>query len=257
MREGLNAVHSALDAVRAPLRLFLRDDDGGWDDARLFKLLDCTAVAGVPIDLAVIPQSCSAALAHTLCARIDAAPALIGVHQHGYAHTNHEPSGRKCEFGAARDVAAQAHDLQRGRERLHGLFGTRLDGWFTPPWNRCSPATPGLLAALGYSALSRDRGAPVQRALPEVAVNVDWCKQRAAGGDDAVAATLAQALARRTAAGGSVGVMLHHAVMDARDLQWLRVLLAATAGHPKVRWVAMNEVLASDSESMTSIEEIA
>lgn len=245
MRDGLNAVRAALDAAAAPVRLFLRDDDAGWDDARLFKLLDCTEFAGVPIDLAVIPQACSDALAHALCARIDASPARIGVHQHGFAHTNHETTARKCEFGGARGIAEQRDDLSRGRERLGDLFGARLDAFFTPPWNRCSPATPALLAQLGFCALSRDRGAPVQNALPEVAVDVDWCKQRA-GGDEHMCALLARRIT--ASAGGSVGVMLHHAVMDTHDLDLLSVLIAATAGHPRARWVSMRDVCAGAAE---------
>lgn len=250
MRGGLNAVRAALDAAAAPVRLFLRDDDAGWDDARLFKLLDCTELAGVPIDLAVIPQACSETLAHALCARIDAAPARIGVHQHGFAHANHETTARKCEFGGSRDRAMQRSDLCLGRERLRMLFGARLDAMFTPPWNRCSPATPALLAALGYRALSRDRGAPAQDALPEVAVDVDWCKHYKMG-EEAVSL----ALARRIAAGGSIGVMLHHAVMDAHDLRLLEALLTITAGHPHVRWVSMNDVLNPVTEPLESNEE--
>lgn len=254
MRDGLKAVQAALDAAPAPVRLFLRDDDAGWEDARLLRLLDVTELAGVPIDLAVIPQACGEALAHALCARIDAAPARIGVHQHGYAHTNHETAARKCEFGAARSAMLQRADLHNGRERLRALFGTRLDAIFTPPWNRCSSATPALLLAEGYRALSRDRGAPAQHALPEVAVDVDWCKQRAAG-DDAIGHALAHSIAARTGA-RSIGVMLHHAVMDAHDLLLLEALLAATAGHPQVRWVAINDILSDDTQLIDIKEEM-
>ena len=180
MHAGLNAMLTALDAAPSPVYLFLRDDDAGWDDTGLFSLLDCTERAGVPIDLAVIPQASSDALARELCARIDAEPARVNVHQHGLAHCNHETSERKCEFGSARSVGAQRRDLLAGRDRLRQSFGTRLDAIFTPPWNRCSAATPALLAELGYAALSRDRTAPAQHALPELPVDVDWCKQRRA-----------------------------------------------------------------------------
>jgi hypothetical protein len=241
MQAGVNALQAALDAAASPVYFFLRDDDAGWDDARLFSLLDCTEHAGVPIDLAVIPQICSDALAHALCARIDASPGEIGVHQHGYAHANHETAGRKCEFGGARSIDDQRRDLCRGRERLRELFGARLDGLFTPPWNRCSPATPALLAELGYSALSRDRTAPVQSALPEWAVDVDWCKQRrlaAQQGEDGFD-RIGFELARQIGAGHPIGLMLHHAEMDACDLLLLDALLAASAPHPRACWVSM------------------
>lgn len=253
---GLSAVSAALDAAEQPVRLFLRDDDAGWDDARLFSLLDCVEQAAVPIDLAVIPQACGAPLARELCARIDGAPGRLGVHQHGYAHTNHETAGRKCEFGGARDAAAQRTDLRAGREHLIALFGARLDAIFTPPWNRCAAYTPRLLAGLGYRALSRDRGAPAQHDVPEVAVDVDWCKYRAAGDDGS---GIGRALARCIAAGHGgrgIGVMLHHAVMDGRDLQLLASLIEAVAAHPGARWVSMREILSDEFQVVDLKEEI-
>ena len=245
MLDPLHPLLEALADATAPVDFFLRDDDAGWADARLMALLDCTARARVPIDLAVIPQATGAALSTTLNARIDAAPGLLGVHQHGFAHLNHDTAGRKCEFGAARSAEAQARDLRAGQAWLKDCFGTRLDPIFTPPWNRCSALTPALLAGLGFAALSRSRGAPVQHELPELPVDVDWCKQRrlaAERGDDGLAA-IAAGLAARVHAGGPVGLMLHHAEMSALDLCLLDTLLCATAGHPALRWRPMRELL--------------
>lgn len=241
--DGLDPLRAALDAAPVPIDFFLRDDDAGWNDPRLFALLDCTAHAGVPIDLAVIPQATSAALATALCAHKAAAPRLIGLHQHGFAHVNHESEGRKCEFGAARSVDAQLDDLIGGRERLLELFSGGLDPFFTPPWNRCGEATPVLLAELGFAALSRSRGAPLQSALPELPVDVDWCKHRRPGGEGI--ARIAAELAQRVAAGGPVGLMLHHAVMDDDDLRLLSTLFAQTTGHAQARWRPMRELLGS------------
>ena len=244
MRAGLNAMMTALDAALSPVYLFLRDDDAGWDDTSLFALLDCTGRAGVPIDLAVIPQASSAALARELRSRIDAEPGQVNVHQHGFAHRNHETIERKCEFGGARSVDAQRRDLLAGRDRLRESFGTRLAPIFTPPWNRCSAVTPALLAELGYAALSRDRTAPAQHALPELPVDVDWCKQQRAAalqcedGGDRIGFELAQ----RLGVGHPVGLMLHHAEMDAQDRALLAALLGASARHPRARWVSMGEI---------------
>lgn len=247
MNAGLEAVVAALDIAASPVDFFLRDDDAGWDDARLFALLRCVERARVPIDLAVIPQAAGEDLARRLCARIDAAPGRVGVHQHGLAHYNHQIEGRKCEFGAARPYAAQRADLRAGRERLRALFGARLDAIFTPPWNRCSAVTPELLAELGYSALSRERSATPQQALPELAVDVDWCKQRSAATlqGDADANRIGFDLARRIGAGGCVGLMLHHAAMDERDLALLDALLTVAAHHPHARWLPMRELIAT------------
>jgi hypothetical protein len=244
MKPGLDTLLAALDAARAPVSFFLRDDDGGWDDTALFALLDHTERAGVPIDLALIPQASGAALATSLGMRAAAAPGLIGLHQHGCAHTNHESTGRKCEFGDARPVAAQRNDLRAGRDRLRDRFGARLDAIFTPPWNRCSAATPALLVELGFEMLSRSRGAPAQHALCEVPVDVDWCKERRVAlqhGDDGLE-RIALALAQRVAAGGPVGLMLHHAEMNVHDRALLDTLLGATRSHPRAHWQPMRDL---------------
>ena len=245
MQTGLSVLLAALDVAVSPVTFFLRDDDAGWDDARLMTLLDCTTKHRVPIDLAVIPQATGTALAATLRARVDAAPTLIGLHQHGYAHLNHETTGRKCEFGSARDVASQRHDLLAGREQLDRYFGARLDAFFTPPWNRCDSATPALLAELGYVALSRDNTAPSQQALPELTVHVDWCKQRRLGlaQGEASGHAIAVDLAQRISDGAALGLMLHHAQMDESDLALFDTWLRRCARHPRAHWATMRELL--------------
>jgi hypothetical protein len=245
MQAGLNAVQAALDAAIAPVPFFLRDDDAGWNDARLFALLDCTERAGVPIDLAVIPQAAHGLLAQALCARIDAAPDLLGVHQHGFAHQNFETVERKCEFGNARSIDAQRDDLCAGRERLRHMFEHRLDAIFTPPWNRCSVTTPTLLAELGYVALSRDRSAPAQNALPELRVDVDWCKTRKVDANN-----IGFALAQRIGMGVSVGLMLHHAEMNSEDLILLNALLRIMTKHSRAQFLLMRELVGSRTTSV-------
>ncbi len=248
MTIGMNAVLAALDAAPTPVRFFLRDDDAGWDDARLFALLDCVAACGAPIDLAVIPRATHAALATELRARVDATPFALGLHQHGFAHTNHETEGRKCEFGSARDVKTQRYDLIEGRNWLQHCFAARLDPIFTPPWNRCAVGTPSLLAELGFAALSRDVTAPAQAALPEIAVQIDWCKLRpsATNGDVDGEAALAAELVRAIGSGECVGVMLHHAAMDESDLATLKPWLSTLQQHPRAHWMLMRELLCVD-----------
>ena len=262
MSDDLTPVLVALDAASAPLDIFLRDDDAGWNDARLIALLDVAARAGVVIDLAVIPLALGDALAQELRTRIDAAPGRVGVHQHGYAHVNHQGEGRSGEFGAARDVNAQRQDVLRGRARLQQHFDDRLDAIFTPPWNRCAPGTPLLLAELGYAALSRDRGATAQSALPELPVDVDWCKHYRAGGPAAIAKALALAISQRNADGQPLGLMLHHAAMNGGDngnngnsgndeeLALLEAWLVALSRHPRLRWCSMRSLQPASLERL-------
>lgn len=240
MNDGLNAVLAALDRAAAPVHFFVRDDDAGWDDARLIALLDCMSSVAVPIDLAVIPHATGESLARELRARVDAAPDLLGLHQHGYAHLNHESAGRKCEFGTSRSRDEQRHDLVRGCARLLDHFADRLDPIFTPPWNRCAPDTPALLAELGYAALSRDAGAPPQQAIQEIPVHIDWCKARRS---DHSGESIAAQIADRITSGATVGLMLHHAQMDAADLALLAAWLPPWRRHPSARWTLMREAM--------------
>lgn len=248
------ALRGALDAAAQPRVFFVRDDDAGWADDRLLALLDTMQHAQVPIDLAVIPQALGEALADTLCARRDVAPTLLGLHQHGHAHTNHESPGRKGEFGAARSLEARARDLADGRLRLQRAFGNRLDAIFTPPWNRCADDVPPLLATLGYAALSRDATAPAQQALPELPVHVDWCRHwREAEGDPArAAAAIDGALANAVhGRGRAVGLMLHHAVMGDDELALLRTLLQQISLHRHSACLPMRECLALPAAAPT------
>lgn len=252
MPDTLSPVLRALDARTQPLSFFLRDDDAGWNDTSLFALLDVTAQAGVPIDLAVIPQATGPKLAGQLCERIDATPQLLGVHQHGNSHDNHEGVGRRCEFGASRDIFAQRNDLRQGRGRLQALLGHRLDDIFTPPWNRCAPYTPGLLAEVGIQVLSRDRTAPAQQALPELNVDVDWCKHSRGGQADAgaIAQALLDVVQARAGSTVPLGLMLHHAQMDEAELALLRRWLPALRAHPMLRCRLMREVLAERAPAL-------
>ena len=203
MVSWLQPVERALDEAPAPVPVFFRDDDAGWGDARLVALLDAFAERGLPVDLAVSPAELDAGLASELRAR------PVGLHQHGLAHVNHEREGRKCEFGPARDAAAQRRDVVAGRTRLAALLGDRVDPIFTPPWNRCTADTGRVLAELGFAALSREaRAAPLGvPGLRELPVSVDWFAHR--HGVRLSQSELGGRIAEAIAAGPPVGVMFH------------------------------------------------
>lgn len=259
MTTALDALLRALDAAPAPVSVFIRDDGGGWADKRLFALLALCIRHGVPIDVAVIPQAMDTVLARELRSRHDGAPGLIGLHQHGFAHMNHESGGCCSEFGNARPLARQRIDLRLGRERLRAHLAHRLDAIFTPPWNDCCAETPALLCELGFQAISRGIARPAQALLPELAVDIDWrrCEQldrdgraatRAAMPTDAdplpaLGRTFLQALEARVQAGGPVGLLLHHADMGDESLACLDAFFSGVRGHPRLRWHAMRDLL--------------
>ncbi len=214
-----NLLHS-LDSALAPIDIFFRDDDAGWADARLFELIDRFASHGLPLDLAVIPDAISEGLAAELVTR------HVGLHQHGFAHVNHEREGRKCEFGSSRGRDEQCADIAAGRDRLREVFGDRLDPFFTPPWNRCTRDTGECLVALGFTLLSREHRAEPLGLLPELPVHLDVARLSPE--------ELDERFARHVPDGGPVGVMFHHEVMEPEDMARADELLALLAGHENV-----------------------
>ncbi len=243
MSKWLNPVRRALDAASHPVVFFFRDDDTGWDDQRLFKLLDLFAHHDVPIDLAVIPQALTQGLARDLCGRIQAQPGRLGINQHGFAHVNHEREGRKSEFGPSRPRALQRMDIESGRTRLAELLGSSVRPIFTPPWNRCTPTTGSCLVELGFHVLSRDYSAAQMwvPGLAELPVRIDWFARRRGVrlNLEAFGELIAQVV---TASEPVVGVMFHHALMDTDELQGTGELLALLAAHQRAHCQLMHSI---------------
>jgi len=235
MSHWLDPVRRALDSRSTPVTLFVRDDDAGWADERLFRLLDLMRWHHVSIDVAAIPTALTPALAAELRCAIDDSEGLVAVHQHGYSHANHEASGKKCEFGPSRSLDQQRADISTGRRILEDTMGTSPAGIFTPPWNRCTPETAVVLTEIGCRLLSRDVDAPdlgVAR-LAELPIRLNWTGRH---GLRTGAAPWGQSIATAVASAAEpVGLMLHHAVMDANDRRLLGEWLELVAAHPMAR----------------------
>jgi len=231
----------ALDSLDGEVEMFFRDDDAGWADVRLFALLNAFAACACPIDLAVIPGALTRTLATALL-DLKRGGCAIGFHQHGFSHENHEPLGRPCEFGPSRTAALQSRDIKEGQRRLAAHLGEHLDPIFTPPWNRCTPETGRALVESGIRAISLDATAKPLNidGLAECPVRVDWLAK--ANGRRLSRDEWASMLARHvTGAAGPVGVMLHHAEMDAGEIDGCEQVVRILAAHPKVRVVSMRE----------------
>ena len=234
----LDPLRRALDGRIAPLTVFCRDDDAGWDDDALLALVEVCGRYRVPLDLAVIPAELTDERAALLLQQRANHPSRLGLHQHGWAHLNHEPPGRKCEFGPARGPGAWRADVVLGRERMAAMLGPAADDVFTPPWNRCEPGLADILDDLGFTVLSRDVSAPpaAHPRLRECPVHVDWTAKR-----DGVRLSL-ETLGTRCAdavQGGLVGLLFHHAAMDGDDLRHVDALFAVLTGAPCVRFVPL------------------
>jgi predicted deacetylase len=227
----LDPLRAALDEAPHPARFFFRDDDAGWNDERLFALLDIFANHGMPIDLAVIPSAVTPRMAEALSRRMMSGAERIRIHQHGFAHINHEPAGRKCEFGSARGYALQRADIEEGKARLSEFFGPLVDPIFTPPWNRCTNVTGRCLVELGFRVLSRESNAtPLEIAgLQELPIHQDWFAHRK--GVRLSREQWANSLGDKVKLQTPVGVMFHHAVMDSEDMRATAELVSVLAGH--------------------------
>lgn len=231
MSDWLDPVRTALDEAPDVVQFFFRDDDAGWDDEALWRLLDRCEANEVHIDLAVIPIELNTVRAEALCDR--AATSLVHLHQHGYRHVNHETEGRKYEFGPSRSHDQQLADIAQGRAMIGGLLHPYVEPIFTPPWNRCTDQTAAALANLGFQVLSRNRSAvPFGLAdLAEVPVTVDWFAKTK--GDPWTRQQVGAQIAQQIADGdGPVGVMLHHAITNVEHLALIDQLLALVASHP-------------------------
>jgi len=231
MSDWLNPLQAKLDQTARPFKLFFRDDDVGWSNRQLYPVLDRFKNYAIPIDLAIIPQALNDAMVENLLFLCRKTKQKIGLHQHGYSHSNHEFLGRKCEFGSHRSKVDQYQDLCQGKKRLNAIFGEALDPIFTPPWNRCSQITIDCLQALDFKILSRDLTAKklALSGLIEIPVCVDWSglRKKSRIGNKNLGKQIANALTTSR----STGIMLHHAEMDENDIKLLMDLLCLLASH--------------------------
>ena len=243
----MRAVVGAWDPVRAELerwaaagkmvRLWLRDDDAIEPTPQLDRLIALGSRFDVPILLAVIPMQASAALAR----RAAGAP-YLRLSQHGFAHRNHAPPGRKAEFDADRPLETMCAELAAGRDRMRELFGEAAHPVFVPPWNRIAPALVERLPQLGFTGLSTIRARSVSPVSGLTIVNsdldiIDWKHGRVGRSPQALIDELLGWLrARRQSAEAEVtlGIIMHHLVHDEVAWDFIGALLSAMCRHPAV-----------------------
>lgn len=216
---------------------FLRDDDSDVVEDTLRSLLDICRRHRAAVNLAAIPGSLTDGGARFLREHVSAHPELVEVHQHGWMHVNHEPQGKKCEFGPTRSFAEQLADIAAGKARMDEAFGNAWFPAFTPPWNRCTEETRRALEELGFSVLSTDGGF---RRLPnyhfqQIPVTLDvfrWKGNRTLRPAGEIVGELILQMERRQ----TVGILLHHKVMDSAAFHFLDWLLAEIRRYPLARF---------------------
>ena len=117
-------------------------------------------------------------------------------------------------------------DIISGKRILESYFGGNLTKIFTPPWNRCTEDTAKVLRELGFKILSRESGAKPFNLndLVEISVSLDWFAKRK--GVPLMQKEIGEILPKQIAENETVGIMLHHAVMEEKDFVFLGELLA-------------------------------
>lgn len=215
------SVEKVLADRQSPIKVFFRNDDGGWADKRLQQLTKEFIQQELPLDIAVIPDVLSEQSADVISALLDAG-SRVAIHQHGFSHKNHQLSGRACEFGTDRNSKQQKDDIEKGQNKLVAAFGSQVKPVFTPPWNRCTSETAVALQSLGFQYLSRIIGsAPIESVMPELPVAIDWLKKRK--GKRLNTAELIEYISGLLNTDDEIiGVMLHHEHMDQEN----RILLS-------------------------------
>lgn len=216
-----------------PVTVFFRADDIGVPGKKLSQLMAGFSRHQVPLSLAVVPawltrprwQALRGAKIEQSGFLPEKTPELWCWHQHGWRHQNHQPSGKKGEFGDSRTPAAIHQDLKKGRDRLQGLMGEDFYPAFTPPWNRCGLDALKSLKKLGFQAVSRGQGDgdPRVEGLPDIPVNIDLHTRKEP--DPKTSWDRFWAECNIAGQNGFCGFMIHHQRMNQKAFDFLDILL--------------------------------
>jgi len=216
-----------------------RDDDAIAPTTALDRMLALVNRHRVPLGLAVIPASATAALADRIRQE-----SLVDVLQHGFIHKNHAGAGeRAAEFGPQRPLAMRLAEISHGWQLLAAF--SRRTPMFVPPWNRYDAGLAPGLAAQQIHAISAFGPA---RQLPATVVEcnchvdiISWRTTRGFAGVERTVTKFAQHLEARRAGAApmreATGLLTHHLVHDEGCWDFLAGLFAALDGHPAAGWV--------------------
>ncbi|MGI9537763.1 MAG: DUF2334 domain-containing protein, partial [Desulfocapsaceae bacterium] len=224
-----------------PIPVLFRADDIGVLSTNFLRMLDLFQTHHLPLCLAVVPTWLSQTRWRAIKTHIDTGSPLWCWHQHGWNHTNHQSTGKKCEFGSARSRSAISNDLSRGKDRLLRIVGSDYSPFFTPPWNRCSEETLAILAELGFSGVSRSRGEQGENgSLKDFFINVDLHTRKETDGGSALEGLCDEL--RLAVEQHYVSVMIHHQLMNDSAFELLELLLTLVAGNSKFRACTFNDL---------------
>ncbi|MCI0387507.1 MAG: hypothetical protein MOB07_01880 [Acidobacteria bacterium] len=245
--DSMLQLRSELDRLRSQNRkinVFFRDDDVDEDESSLRTLLNVFLRHEIPINLEIIPARMTDSAAALLLLHHSQRSDLFELNQHGWQHVNHEREGRKCEFGRSRSFDEQFADIASGKEVLEGAFGSAFSAVFTPPWNRCTTETFLALDQLEFQGLSkiRDRMPVTGYRFREISVTLDLYRWKSSvvmkTPEEFVGELISQMSELET-----IGIMLHHKVMDEAAFELLSLLLKEMDRSPVISFHTFQTLL--------------
>ena len=233
----LRAQLEAFQAENREVNIFLRADDVGKDERGLRQLFDVALSRGVSLNVEIIPGILTDSTVKLLQSYQHFCPTLLELNQHGWQHCSHEISGRKSEFGVSRSFKQQLEDIEMGKKVLERVFHDKFHPVFAPPWNRCTGDTLRVLDRLGFRVLSRHKSeaGATGYSFREIPVTLDLYRWKG-GVTMAPKEEILRDLVCQMRDGYTIGVLLHHQVMDPGAFSFLAGLLDELTQYPVVRF---------------------
>lgn len=224
--------------------VLFRADDIGRSEPQFTEMMELFIQHDTPLCLAVVPTWMTPANREAMQI-FSPEDTRWCWHQHGFSHRNHEPEGKKCEFGPSRPVPEIEKDLEQGKQQLEKTLGYLFYPVFTPPWNRCSEETLQTLHKLQYRAISRSKGAQPHSGpdLPDLAVNVDLHTRKESDPQQSWLHLLDEFDTALTS--GCLSIMLHHQCMNDNAFLFLDNLLDFIHNQPGLQPVSFRDILSS------------
>ena len=228
------------------VNLYFRADDLGVPGKNSSLLLNLFKQHQMPLNLALVPGWLTLPRWEALEYHAGKDNPLFCWHQHGWRHINHEPVGKKQEFGPSRPQEQIEQDLAKGAQMLSSLVGKHICPVFTPPWNRCSETGLSALKRLGFKAVSMDTGrlSPIPEGLVELPVHVDLHTRKETRPEQGWQSLFEELI--KGLASGQCGIMIHHRKMTAAAFTFLSFLLQEIKCHPKISPLTFEALIARE-----------
>src|SRR3989339_349067 len=231
------------------IKVFFRADDIAVPSKNFSRMMDLFLSYQIPLCLAVVPAWMTPKRWEATAEFRKKGKDLFCWHMHGYRHMNHEPAGKKQEFGPARTAQAVLNDLARGQKRLQAMMGKDLTPVFTPPWNRCSMDALMMLKKTGFAAVSRSHGSlpAAPEGLEDIPVHVDLHTRKETSAEKARQKLLEEF--RIGLASPVCGIMLHHMCMNDQAFLLLEYLLELFSGYGQIQKITYRELISQQGSN--------